>query len=145
MLSHVALESENADLHLISPAAFGQALRLGDVGDVDADHRFAEPATTLATMSASLKYVVASTIARARTRRITRLEDAGADEHTVGAELHHQRSIGRGCDPAGGEQDDRKLARLRTLTHELEGARSSLASAMSSSVPSDCSSAGGPT
>ena len=42
--------------------------------------------------------------------RVAGLEDAGADEHAVGAELHHHRGVGRGGDAAGGEQHDRELA-----------------------------------
>ena len=34
-------------------------------------------------------------------RRVLGLEDAGADEHALGAQLHHQRGVGRGGDAAG--------------------------------------------
>ena len=43
-------------------------------------------------------------------RRVLALEDARADEHALGAELHHQRGVGRGADAAGDEVDDRQLA-----------------------------------
>ena len=52
----------------------------------------------------------ALTIASARCGRVAGLEDAGADEHALGAELHHHRRVGRGGDAAGGEQHDRQLA-----------------------------------
>ena len=58
------------------------------------------PRLTLATTSALSKCVVASTIARARLRRVAALEDAGADEHGLRAELHHQRGVRRGGDAA---------------------------------------------
>src|SRR5512133_2688492 len=43
---------------------------------------------------------------------ILALEDPGADEDALGAELHHQRRVGRRRDPAGAEEDDRQLAAL---------------------------------
>ena len=48
-------------------------------------------------------------------RRVAGLEDAGADEHAFGAELHHHRGVGRSGDAAGGEQHDRQLAGLGDL------------------------------
>ena len=42
---------------------------------------------------------------------VTALEDAGSDEDAFGAELHHQRGVGRRCNATGGEVDDRQLAR----------------------------------
>src|SRR3954470_15980659 len=53
-------------------------------------------------------------------RGILGLEDAGADEVALGAELHHQRGVGRGRDAAGAEQDDRQLAGLGHAAHEVE-------------------------
>src|SRR3954449_2229679 len=53
-------------------------------------------------------------------RRILGLEDAGADEVALGAELHHQRGVGRGRDAAGAEEDDGQLARTGDLAHEVE-------------------------
>ena len=54
------------------------------------------PAETRARMSASRKCVVASTIAFARSAG-RGLEDAGADEDAVRAELHAERGVrGRG-------------------------------------------------
>ena len=43
-------------------------------------------------------------------RRVLALEDAGADEHALGAQLHHQRRVGRGADAAGDEVHDRQPA-----------------------------------
>src|ERR1700756_4752049 len=38
---------------------------------------------------------------------VARLEDAGADEDAVGAELHAERSVGGRSNPAGRERHDR--------------------------------------
>ena len=46
-------------------------------------------------MSGSFKYVVASTIALARTSGSPGLEDARTHEHAIGAEVHHHRCVGR--------------------------------------------------
>ena len=64
------------------------------------------------------KWVVASTMALARARGVVALEDARADEHRLGAELHHERGVGRGGDAAGAEQRHRQLAGLGDLLHE---------------------------
>ena len=57
---------------------------------------------------------------RARPRgRVAGLEDAAADEHAVGAELHHHRGVGRGRDAAGGEQHDGQRAGLGDLVDQL--------------------------
>ena len=70
--------------------------------------------------SGSSKWVVASTIARARRSGSSRLEDPRADEVALGAELHHQRRVGRRRDPAGAEQRHRQPAALGDLADELE-------------------------
>src|SRR6185436_3447742 len=41
--------------------------------------------------------------------RILALEDARPDEHALRPELHHERRVGRGRDPAGDEVHDRQL------------------------------------
>ena len=51
---------------------------------------------------------------------ILALEDPRADEHALGAELHHQRRVSRRRDPAGAEQDDRQLAALGDAAHEVQ-------------------------
>ena len=50
---------------------------------------------------------------------VARLEDARADEHAVGAELHHHRRVRGGGDAARDEQHDRELAGLGDLGDEL--------------------------
>ena len=52
-------------------------------------------------------------------RRVAGLEDARADEHALGAELHHHRGVGGGGDAAGGEQHDRQLAQPGDLGDEV--------------------------
>ena len=53
-------------------------------------------------------------------RRVGRLENAGADEVSLGAELHHQRRVRRGRDAARAEQHDRQAAVLRDLSNKLD-------------------------
>ena len=55
---------------------------------------------------------------RAR-RRIVALEDAGADEAAVGAELHHHRRVGGRRDAAGGEHHHGQAAELGGRLDEL--------------------------
>src|SRR6185312_9719433 len=52
---------------------------------------------------------------------VLRLEDPGADEDALGAELHHQRGVRRGGDAARGEVDDRQAAFLGDHAHQLDG------------------------
>src|SRR3712207_7047962 len=42
--------------------------------------------------------------------RVAGLEDPGADEDTLGAQLHHHRGVRRGRDATGGEQPDPELS-----------------------------------
>src|SRR5574341_532386 len=53
--------------------------------------------------------------------RITALEDTGTDEHTVHAELHHQRRIRRGGHAARGKVDDGQAAQFLGLLDQLVG------------------------
>ena len=53
--------------------------------------------------------------------RVAGLEDAGADEHAVCAQLHHQRGVGGGGDAASGEIDHRQAALLTSLLEQVEG------------------------
>ena len=78
------------------------------------------PLLTSAMIFGLSKWVVAWTIALAIRRRVLALEDARADEDALGAELHHQRRVGRGGDPAGDEVHDRQLALGRDPADELE-------------------------
>src|SRR5215217_6545116 len=51
--------------------------------------------------------------------RVPALEDAAADEHAVGAKLHHERGVGRGGYAAGRKQHDRQTTVLRNPAHQL--------------------------
>jgi hypothetical protein len=53
--------------------------------------------------------------------RITALEDARADKHPIGTELHHHRRIRGSGDATGGEQHDRKFAFTSHLDGEVVG------------------------
>ncbi len=78
--------------------ALGQAMGLRDVLHVDADHRLAQPARHL---GQHIGIVVEGGGLHDRRRaggRVTGLEDARTDEHTLGTELHHHRRIRRGGD-----------------------------------------------
>ena len=80
------------------------------------------PRETLATTSGSSKKVVRlDDRLGALGPRVARLEDAGAHEDALGAELHHHRGVGRGGDAAGGEQHDGQLAGLGDLLDQVVG------------------------
>ena len=103
----------------VTSRARRSAGRPGSVVDVDADHRLAEAAGDLGDH-------VGVVVERGRLDdrggalgRVARLEDARADEHALGAELHHHRRVGRGGDAAGGEQHDRQLAGRGDLGDQL--------------------------
>src|ERR1700754_5216585 len=51
------------------------------------------------------------------------LEDAGADEVALGAELHHQRRVGRGGDTTGAEERHRQAARGDDLLDDFQRRR----------------------
>ena len=53
-------------------------------------------------------------------RRVVALEDAGADEDGLGAELHGERGVGRGGDAAGAEQRHGQPAGLGDLLHQRQ-------------------------
>src|SRR4051812_11805933 len=102
------------------PAAVLEQAVLAERADLDAGHGRAEPA---ACMGEPLGVVVVCgglDDRRAGALGILGLEDAGADEHAFGTELHHQRGVGGCRDAAGGEVDDGQLALLGDLADELE-------------------------
>src|SRR5262249_44682079 len=71
------------------PAALGEPVGLRDVVDVDADHRLAQPTRHLRD---HVRVIVERRGLHDRRRalcRVAGLEDAGADKHALGAELHH--------------------------------------------------------
>ena len=97
------------------------------------------PCETSAMIFGSSKWVVAWTMAFGRPGRVLALEDARADEHALGAQLHRQRRVGRRGDAAGHEVDDRQPARRRATSRTSSyGAWSSLAATNSSSSRMAC-------
>ena len=124
VLAERALQREDADVagRLTSRACASSSRRRASSSIVEPDHRLAEACGDLGD-----ELGVAEVRRRLDDRRgpragSPRLEDARADEHAVGAELHHQRGVGRRGDAAGGEEDDRQPAGLGDPLHELAAA-----------------------
>src|SRR5919204_2919880 len=101
------------------PAADGQPLGLGDGGD--ADHRLAQAARHLGDDLRVLEEGGRLHDRLGAAGGVTGLEDAGADEHAVGAQLHHHGGVGGGGDAAGGEQHHRQAAGGGDLGDQLVG------------------------
>ncbi|CDN43164.1 hypothetical protein BN871_CM_00100 [Paenibacillus sp. P22] len=101
------------------PAPVGHALMRRQLGDLDAFHRAAEV----------FGYFGDQLVVRIVSRRfhdgageflrVVGLEDAGADEYAVSAQMHHQSRIGWRSHAACSEVDDRKLARLVHIEQQL--------------------------
>src|SRR3990172_1938003 len=90
------------------PAADRQPLALGDGRDLDAAHRGAQ---ALRDLGDDLRIVEVGGRLHDRighTGRVLALEDARADEDTLGPELHHERRVRRRGDAAGDEVDHRQ-------------------------------------
>src|SRR3990172_2537017 len=103
-----------------SPPAYGKALGLREIGDADADHRFAE---TLADLRQDFRVVEVGGGFDDRlgpARRIARLEDSRADENAIDPELHHQGRIGRSGEASGGEVHNGQASEFLRLAHELK-------------------------
>uniref|UniRef100_J3NAJ0 Uncharacterized protein n=1 Tax=Oryza brachyantha TaxID=4533 RepID=J3NAJ0_ORYBR len=91
------------------------------VGEVDADHGLPEPG---ADVGEDLRIAVVGDGLNDGTgapRGVAALEDAGADEDTVAAQLHHEGGIGGGGHPAGRELHDGEAAQLLGLHDEVVG------------------------
>src|SRR2546428_6704848 len=107
-----------------SPTADGKAFARGERLEGDATHRLTEPARDLGD-ELRVHEVRRRLDDRLRApelvlRVLGRFEDAAAHEVALGAELHHERRVGRRRDPARAEHHDRKLLRLRDIAHEVE-------------------------
>src|SRR5437867_3151384 len=103
-----------------SPTADGKSFLRWDRLERETAHRLAEPARNLGD-ELGVAEVRGRFDDRLRaSRRIGGLENTGADEVSLGAELHHQRGIGRRRDAACAEEHDWKLAVLRDLPNELD-------------------------
>mmetsp|Transcript_34965 Transcript_34965/g.109908 ORF Transcript_34965/g.109908 Transcript_34965/m.109908 type:complete len:329 (-) Transcript_34965:79-1065(-) len=88
-----------------------------DVGD--ADHGRAEAGGGLAERGGILVVRHGAHDGGGALGRVARLEDAGAHEDTVHAELHHEGGVGRGGHAAGGEVHHRELAGTGDLADEV--------------------------
>src|SRR5205823_10693580 len=82
------------------PTAAGVALVLRQGVDVDADHRLAQAAGDLGDEVGVLECRGGRDDGLGPLGGVAGLEDAGADENALGAELHHHRGVGRGGDAA---------------------------------------------
>src|SRR5919112_6353483 len=116
-------ESSSGKAPLVSPlpATGREPLPFRKVPHLPADHRLAEPPARL---GYDLRVLVMGGRLHDGPRtncRVAALEDAAAYENTVGAELHHERGVGRGCETTGREQHDRKATVLRDPPHQLVG------------------------
>ena len=96
-------------------------MRLRHLLDVDADHRLAEAPRHLGQHIGVVVEGGGLDDRRGALRRIAGLEDSRADEHALGAELHHHRGVGRGGDAARGEQRDGQLAGPGHFDDEVVG------------------------
>lgn len=92
------------------------------LGDVDADHGLAEPLADLGQDLGVLEVRDGLDDSLGALLGVAGLEDAGADEDAVTAQLHHEGGVGRGGDTTGGEVDDGEPALLGGLAKELVGA-----------------------
>src|SRR5690606_34431539 len=75
------------------PATLGETVRRCEVGDVDADHGLAQAARGIRDDARVVEEGRGLDDRGGALGGLPRLEDAGPDEHTVGAELHHERRI----------------------------------------------------
>src|SRR5215207_620537 len=101
------------------PATSRESLSFCQVAHLPADHRHAE---TPARLGYGLRVLEMGRSLHDGPRpegRVSALEDAAAYEHTVGPELHHQRSVRRGGYAAGREQHDGQPPVLGDPSHEL--------------------------
>src|SRR5436309_551351 len=106
-------------LRLALPSPRLEEILLGELRGLDADHGVAE------ILAHAREHVGILEVRRrlhdrfGALRGVARLEDAGADEHGFRPELHHERGVGGGRDPARGEVRHGELAGLRHPAHEL--------------------------
>src|SRR2546422_1490007 len=91
------------------PAPGLEQVLLGELRRLDPDHRLAE------LLAHAREHVSVLVVGRrlddrpGAPGRLARLEDAGADEDGLGAELHHERGVRWGRDPTRREVGDREL------------------------------------
>src|SRR3989454_834029 len=103
------------------PAPGLEQVLLGELRRLDPDHRLAELFTH------AREHVRVLVVGRrlddrpGAPGRVARLEDAGADEDGLGAELHHERGVRWGRDPTRREVGDRELPGPRHAPDQLVG------------------------
>jgi len=100
---------------LRSPTPLCQAVRFGDVLDVDAHHGFAQSARHLGDDIRVIEEGRGLDDGGCALRRVAGLEDARAHEYALGAQLHHHGRVRRSGDAARGEQHDGEACRQRQL------------------------------
>src|SRR5919201_5269328 len=101
------------------PAGLEQTL-LAELLDVDPLHRLAETVRDLGEDVGVVEVRGGLDDRAGSGRGVLGFEDPRAHEDAVHTELHHQRRVGRGGQPAGGEVHDGKLARCGDLADELD-------------------------
>src|SRR5512132_4248362 len=101
-------------------AALEQAAGGGEGFDLEAGHRIAELHRRLGDALGVVEVRGGLDDRASPAGGILALEDPGADEVALGAELHHQRGIGRGGDPARAEERDRQPAALGDVLSHVE-------------------------
>src|SRR3954451_7363506 len=92
------------------PAPDGESLVIRDLLEGDPAHRSTEALADLGDLLRVVEERRRLDDGVGHPGRILALEDARPDEDALRTELHHERGVGRGADPAGDEVDDRQLA-----------------------------------
>src|SRR3954454_1106055 len=95
------------------PAAVGEELLLLELARLERGHGGAEPLGRAGDPLGVLEVGRRLHDRAGARRRILLLEDARADGGALRTELHHQRGVGRGGDPARAEEHDRQAPRAR--------------------------------
>src|SRR5215212_1357674 len=101
------------------PATGREPLSFRQIPHLPADHRLAESPARLCDGFGILEVGRRLHDGPRPEGRITALEDAAPNEHAVGPELHHQRSVRRRRYAAGREQHDGKAPVVGDPPHEL--------------------------
>lgn len=100
--------------------AIGEPLNVG-IAQIDSNHGFTQAATDL---SQNLGVAVMShglNNGSSPFGGVTALEDAGANEDAIAAELHHEGRVGGGSDATCGKVDDGEAAELLGLHDKVVG------------------------
>src|SRR5258707_5839962 len=101
-------------------AVLQQGVRGRQLGDLEAGHRLAQPDRGGGDQLGVVEVGGGLDDRPGPALRVGALEDAGADEVALGAELHHQRRVGGGGDTAGAKERHRQAAGTRDLLDDLE-------------------------